>query len=63
MDTIIYAKKEFGSTTTAVIDSSKFFIQPEQLQKEGITIGHLSTSEVCMYLTSKEGRDIDAVFD
>ena len=63
LDSIMYAKKEFGGTTTAVIDSSKFFIQPEKLQKEGITIGHLSTSEVCMYLTSKEGRDIDAVFD
>ena len=63
MDTIMYAKKEFGSTTTAVIDSSKFFIPPEKLQEKGIKVGHLSTSEVCMYLTSKEGRDIDAVFD
>lgn len=63
MDTIIYAKKEFGSTTSAVVDSRQFFIQKERLQEKGITIGHLSTSEVCMYLTSQEGRDIDAVFD
>lgn len=62
-DTMIYVKKEIGNITTAVVDRCKFFMPKETMEEKGITIGHLSTSEVCMYLTSKKGRDIDAVFD
>lgn len=62
-DAILYAKKDLGNMTTAVVDASTLFIQEEVLQEKGITKTYLSASEVCMYLTSKEGRDIDAVFD
>ncbi|WP_082332522.1 ABC transporter ATP-binding protein [Lysinibacillus contaminans] len=62
-DSIIYTKKEIAGMTTVVVEASKLFIQEDVLQKKGITTAHLSTSDVCMYLTSSEGSDIDAVFD
>ena len=62
-DTKIYAKKDIASMTSVVVDVSNLFIDENELQKNGITTRPLSASEVCMYLTSKEGSDIDAVFD
>lgn len=62
-DSIIYAKKEITGMTTVVVEASKLFNQEDVLQEKGITTAHLSTSDVCMYLTSSEGSDIDAVFD
>ncbi|MFJ7954605.1 ATP-binding cassette domain-containing protein [Lysinibacillus sp. NPDC096418] len=60
---VIYAKKEIAGQISVVVDASNLFILEEELQERGITTNHLSTSEVCMYLTRKEGSDIDAVFD
>lgn len=62
-DATIYAKKEIAGLTSAVVDASKLFIKKDELQERGITTTHLSASDVSMYLTSKKGSDIDAIFD
>ncbi|MFJ7738203.1 ATP-binding cassette domain-containing protein [Lysinibacillus sp. NPDC097287] len=62
-DLAIYVKKDLAGMTSVVVDASKLFIPKENLQERGITTAHLSASEVCMYLTRKEGCDIDAIFD
>ena len=62
-DAKIYAKIELASMTSVVVDASKHFFQENELQEKGITTAYFSASEVCKYLTSKEGSDIDAIFD
>ena len=60
---VIYAEKEIAGLTSVIVEANKLFILEEELQGIGITTTHLSTSDVCKYLTSKGGSDIDAVFD
>lgn len=62
-DAKIYAKKDIAGLSSVVVDASNLFIDENDLQKNGISTTYLSASEVCKYLTSKEGSDIDAIFD
>lgn len=62
-DKVIYAQKDVAGMTLAVVEASSLFISEDMLRTNGITKSPLTSSDVCMYLTRKKGRDIDAFFD
>ncbi len=62
-DSDVYAKKTAGGMTTAIVDASRLFVSEDMLLAQGIIKSSLTASEVCKYLTSKKGSDIDAIFD
>ncbi|MGE8036054.1 hypothetical protein B1B04_23550 [Lysinibacillus sp. KCTC 33748] len=62
-ETEVYAQKIVAGMTSAVVGASKLFVSEEILRTKGIKVSTLTASEVCMYLTNKKGRDIDAIFD
>lgn len=59
----VYTQKTVTGTTSAIVNARKLFVSEEILRTKGITVSSLTASEVCKYLTSKKGRDIDAIFD
>lgn len=59
----IYARKELANIATIIIDAKQLKMAEDVMQARGITTAALSISDVSHYLTYKEGRDIDAIFD